>query len=357
MERTPARSVESNGGIALNRYSRQTLFAPIGKEGQQRIRQARIAIVGMGALGTVLANHMARAGVGFMRIMDRDFVEMSNLQRQMLFEEQDAENSAPKAVAAAERLRRINSDVGIEEHIIDLNPTNAESLLTDVDLILDGSDNFAVRFLVNDVSIKHRIPWIYGGAVSSRGVSMSIRPQVTPCLRCVFDQPPARGTAETCDTAGVISPIIHVVTSYQATEALKLIVGDHERLHNQMMHFDLWSNQFSAVDISKAQKPDCPACGLGRYEFLDMELEEDTIQSLCGRNSVQIHPIIPSQLSLPEWAERLKPLGKVELNAFLMKFHVDDSLCIVLFPDGRAIIQGTDDIVIAKNIYSKYVGM
>lgn len=357
MEGTPARSVESYGGIALNRYSRQTLFAPIGEEGQKRINQARIAIVGMGALGTVLANHMVRAGVGYIRIMDRDFVEMSNLQRQMLFEEQDADSSAPKAVAAAERLRRINSEVEIESHIIDLNPTNAESLLTDVDLILDGSDNFAVRFLVNDVSVKHRIPWIYGGAVSSRGVSMTIRPQVTPCLRCIFDQPPARGSAETCDTAGVISPIIHLVTSYQATEALKLIVGDNEHLHNQMMHFDLWSNQFSSIDISKAHKPDCPACRLGRYEFLDMELEEDTIQSLCGRNSVQIHPVKTSEISLPDWAERLKPLGKVELNAFLLKFHIDENLCFVLFPDGRAIIQGTDDVITAKNLYSRYVGM
>jgi molybdopterin-synthase adenylyltransferase len=232
MEGTSIRTLEPDlaiGGKIMNimnqqqpidpRYSRHTLFAPIGEEGQRKLGASRVAIVGMGALGTVLANHMVRAGVGFVRLIDRDFVESSNLQRQMLYEEEDAAQSAPKAMAAAQRLARINSQITIEPHVTDLNPMNAEELLGGVDLILDGTDNFAVRFLINDISVKLNIPWIYGGAVASRGVSMTVIPGQTPCLRCLFPQAPASGTTETCDTAGVIGGIIHVVASCQATEA------------------------------------------------------------------------------------------------------------------------------------------
>nr|WP_248931138.1 ThiF family adenylyltransferase [Paenibacillus hamazuiensis] len=342
---------------AADRYSRQILFAPIGEKGQDALARSRVAIVGMGALGTVLANHMVRAGVGFVRLIDRDFVEASNLQRQMLYDEADAAAAAPKAIAAAERLRQANSAVTIEPIVQDVNATNAEQLLGDVDLILDGSDNFSVRFLINDVSVKRRIPWIYGGAVSSRGVSMTVVPGETPCLRCMFGQAPAQGTTETCDTAGVIGAIIHVVASHQAAEALKLLVGDKAHLNRKMMHWDLWYNQFSAVDVSGARKPACPACGEHRYDYLDAEIEGETIQSLCGRNSVQIHPVQPVRLPLAEWAEKLKPLGTVELNPFLLKFHVSDEMKLVLFPDGRCIVQGTDDITAAKSLYSRYVGM
>lgn len=341
----------------MTRYSRQVLFAPIGEKGQNHINTSRVAIVGMGALGTVLANHMVRAGVGFVRLIDRDFVEMSNLQRQMLYDEQDAVNSAPKAVAAAQRLKSINSLVEIEPHVVDLNPTNAESLLTDVDLILDGSDNFAVRFLINDVSVKHNIPWIYGGAVSSRGVTMSILPGDTPCLRCMFGQAPSHGTSETCDTAGVIGSIIHVIASYQSTEALKILVKDYENLHKKMIQFDLWHNHYTPIDITKARKSDCPACSLKHYEYLESDLGADTIQSLCGRNSVQIQPIHPSTLNLEEWYERLKPLGKVEVNPFLLKFYPDEHTCLIVFPDSRAIIQGTDNPDVAKSLYSRFIGM
>lgn len=341
----------------MTRYSRQVLFAPIGEKGQKLISHSRVAIVGMGALGTVLANHMVRAGVGFVRLIDRDFVEMSNLQRQMLYDEQDAVQSAPKAVAAAHRLKAINSLVEIEPHVIDLNPTNAESLLTDVDLILDGSDNFAVRFLINDVSVKHRIPWIYGGAVSSRGVTMSIIPGNTPCLRCMFGQAPSHGTSETCDTAGVIGSIIHIIASYQATEALKILVKDYEHLHKKMIQFDLWHNHYTPIDISKARKTDCPACSLERYEYLESDLGADTIQSLCGRNSVQIQPVHSSTMNLKEWYDRLKPLGRVEINPFLLKFYPDEDICLILFPDSRAIIQGTDNPDLAKSLYSRFIGM
>ncbi|MFD0692509.1 ThiF family adenylyltransferase [Paenibacillus sp. GCM10027628] len=339
------------------RYSRQTLFSPIGVEGQRKLNASKVAIVGMGALGTVLANHMVRAGVGYVRLIDRDFVEASNLQRQMLYDEDDATNSTPKAVAAANRLRLVNSLVTIDSHVTDLNPTNAEQLLGGVDLILDGTDNFSVRFLINDVSNKLGIPWIYGGAVASRGVSLTIIPGQTPCLRCLFTQAPAAGTTETCDTAGVIGGIIHVVASFQATEALKILVGEEKNLNLKMQQWDLWFNQNSAISVAGARKADCPACGLQHYEYLDTLLDNDTIQTLCGRNSVQIHPVHTSALSLDDWEERLKPLGPTEKNRFLLKFQASSELQLVIFPDGRVLVQGTDDLTQAKSLYSRYIGM
>lgn len=339
------------------RYSRQLLFSPIGPEGQRRMMTSRAAIVGMGALGTVLANHLVRAGVGYVRLIDRDFVEESNLQRQMLYEESDALASRPKAEAARDRLLRINSLVEIDAHVTDLNPGNAEELLSGVDLVLDGTDNFSVRFLINDVCVKHGIPWIYGGAVSSRGVVMAVRPGVTPCLRCMFSQPPEQGAAETCDTAGVIGPIIHVVASYQAAEALKLLSGNEEQLNGSMLHFDMWHNFQGSVDVSAGRAEQCPCCGQRCFEYLTAERSGETIQSLCGRNSVQIVPVRPRSLKLDEWESSLSRLGPVTRNAFLLKFQASPELTLVLFPDGRALIQGTDDPIAAKSIYSRYIGM
>lgn len=340
-----------------DRYSRHRLFSPIGHDGQLKLGNAKVAIVGMGALGTVLANHMVRSGVGFIRLIDRDFVEASNLQRQMLYDEEDAAASMPKAIAAANRLKRINSQVAIEPHVIDLNPTNAESLLSGVDLILDGTDNFAVRFLLNDVSIKHNIPWIYGGAVASRGVSLTVIPDQTPCLRCLFSVAPASGTTETCDTAGVIGGIIHVVASFQATEALKLIVGDTEHLNLKMQQWDLWFNQSSAIDVSGARKSDCPACANKSFEYLHADIDNQTIQTLCGRDSIQIHPVQPSSLPLDYWEERLSPLGTITKNRFLLKFQPTPGITLIIFPDGRVLVQGTQDMAVAKSIYSRYIGM
>jgi molybdopterin-synthase adenylyltransferase len=338
------------------RYSRQRLFSPIGEEGQHKLTKSRVAIVGMGALGTVLANHMVRAGVGFIRIIDRDFVEWSNLQRQMLYDEQDALQFAPKALAAANRLRQINSFVEIEPHVTDLNPTNAHLLLADVDLILDGTDNFSVRFLINDVCVKHNIPWVYGGAVGSRGVSMTILPGKTPCFRCMFGQAPLQGTGETCDTIGVISPIVDLVASHQATEALKLLVSDSKHLNLNLVHYDLWFNQHASIDVTKAIKKDCPACQKGQFDYLNADLEGETIQTLCGRNSVQIHPTEARQYDLSAWAAKWSPIGKVELSPFLLKFSIDTKLTLVLFPDGRVIIQGTADLTESKSLYSRYIG-
>jgi molybdopterin/thiamine biosynthesis adenylyltransferase len=339
------------------RYSRQVLFSPIGEQGQVKLGASKVAIVGLGALGTVLANHMVRAGVGYVRLIDRDFVETSNLQRQMLYDEQDALGSMPKAVAAAARLRLINSLVTIEPHVTDLNRTNAEDLLGDVDLILDGTDNFSVRFLINDVSVKLGIPWIYGGAVASRGVSLTILPGQTPCLRCLFSQAPAPGTTETCDTAGVIGGIIHVVASYQATEALKLLISSMDRLNLHMQQWDLWFNHNSSINVASARKSDCPACGKQQFDYLEADFEGETMQTLCGRNSVQIHPLKTASMSLEEWEHKWRPLGPTERNRFLLKFQAAPDITLILFPDGRLLVQGTDDIITAKNLYSRYVGM
>lgn len=340
-----------------DRYSRQTLFAPIGSDGQARLIAARVAIIGMGALGTVLANHMVRAGIGYVRLIDRDFVERSNLQRQMLYDEADAVALKPKALAAADHLRRVNSLVTIEPHVVDLNSTNAEQLLDGVDVVLDGSDNFAVRFLVNDVCVKLGIPWIYGGAVSARGVTTTIVPGVTACLRCLFGQPPEPGTTATCDTAGVIGPIIHVVASYQATEALKLIVQDKQHLNPDMIQFDLWHNQFTPIHVAKARRSDCPCCVAKRFDYLNSYVDEEIVQSQCGRNSVQIYPVAPHTLNLNEWALKWQAIGPVVANPFLIKLLLPDDYRIILFADGRVMVQGTADLTVAKSLYSRYIGM
>ncbi|SFJ73246.1 ThiF family adenylyltransferase [Thermoflavimicrobium dichotomicum] len=340
--------------VDMTRYSRQILFPPIGKDGQARLQSSRIAIVGMGALGTALANHMVRAGVGYIRIIDRDFVEESNLQRQMLYDEMDAQNQLPKAIAAKEKLERINSSVTIEAHVTDLTWRNAEKLLSSVDLILDGTDNFSVRYLINDVSIKHQIPWIYGGAVSARGMTFTIRPGITPCLRCLFPDPPAPGSSETCDTAGVIGPVVQIVASFQATEALKLLIGATEALDPRMRHFELWDNHYIAMKVKA--KSDCPVCKQQKYEFLEPAHPEEQAISLCGRQTIQISPADSLQMNLNQLAEKLEPVADIEKTPFLLRATIDPYR-LVIFPDGRVLVQGTDDISIAKSLVAKYVGM
>lgn len=338
-----------------SRYSRQILFQPIGRTGQDKLKEARVAVVGMGALGTVLSNHMVRAGVGFVRIIDRDFVEDSNLQRQMLYDEEDAKQHLPKAIAGANKLRKINSLVTVEPIIADLNATNGESLLTDVDLILDGTDNFTVRYLINDIAVKHRIPWVYGGAVSSKGMFAAIRPYETPCYRCLFPSPPS-GRGETCDTTGVIGPIIHIIASYQAVEGLKLLTGATDHMNPNLEQFELWTNQHMQMNISKGRNEGCPACGRGEFEFLNPLTESgEDFSSLCGRDTVQVVPRVKRTVDLGELADRLQPIGAVEQNAFLLRFHIDGRT-LVFFRDGRVLIQGTDDMSVARTLYAKYVG-
>ncbi len=337
------------------RYSRQIRFAPIGEKGQLRLRHSRIAIVGAGALGAALANHMARAGVGYIRIIDRDFVEMSNLQRQMLFDEADARKMMPKAIAAAEKLTAINSTIQIEPHVADVTWQNAEELLTGVDLILDGTDNFAIRYLINDVSVKYGIPYVYGGIIGAAGTSALFVPGKTPCLACLFPEPPLPGSVETCDTAGVIGPIIHLITAFQATESLKYLVGDHEQLSGQLIHVDLWNNHFIHMRTLDKKDPSCPACVQHRFRFLEEQEATSMETVLCGRNTIQIRPAQPLNVDLDEMASRLAPHGKIEQNRFLVRLHLK-TLSLVLFRDGRVLIQGTNDLVTARRLYAQYIG-
>ncbi|PTX58863.1 adenylyltransferase/sulfurtransferase [Melghirimyces profundicolus] len=338
------------------RYSRQILFKPIGETGQKRLSRARVAVVGLGALGTALSHHMVRAGVGYIRLIDRDFVEPSNLQRQMLFDEADAEQGLPKAVAAQNKLAAINSRTQFQVHVTDLAADRAEELLTGVDLILDGTDNFAVRYLINDVSVKHGIPWIYGGAVSSRGMTFTIRPKLTPCLRCLFPEAPGPGTAETCDTAGVIGPVVQVVAAHQATEALKLLVGDVESLEPRLRHFELWDNRDTAFRVENRKRRDCPTCGEARFDFLEEVNAGEAAVSLCGRDTVQISPARRQSLDLNRLEKALSPLGRVERNRFLLRAQVDEQHRLVLFPDGRVLVQGTSDPSMARSLVARYIG-
>lgn len=335
------------------RYSRQILFAGLGREGQARLSAARVLVVGCGALGSSQAEALARAGVGHLRIVDRDFVEESNLQRQTMFTERDARERVPKAVAAARRIREINSDVKVEPHVADVHHANIESLIHACDLVIDGTDNFATRYLLNDACVKHEINWIYGAAVGSYGVTMTVRPHQSPCLRCVFEETPPAASAETCDTAGVIMPIISVVAAVQVSEALKLLAGRTDALHRALMQFDVWQNVWRRIKLSDPA-PDCPTCAHARYDTLQADAVE-LASVLCGRNAVQISPRHAARVNLPALAERLRPAGDVHLNEYLLRLRTGDYE-LTVFQDARAIIRGTDDAATARSLYARYVG-
>jgi molybdopterin/thiamine biosynthesis adenylyltransferase len=344
--------VEVKNKMSRSRYSRQILFAPIAKEGQERLKQSKVLIVGMGALGTVLANHMVRAGVGHVRFVDRDFVEESNLQRQMLFDEQDVADHLPKAIAAERNLKRINSEVIIEGIVGDVTALTIDQYAQDVNVVLDGTDNFQTRFLMNDFCFKQGIPFVYGGAVSSRGMQATFIPGETPCLRCLIDH--SNGASETCDTSGVISPIVDIVASYQSIEAIKLLVGKKESVRRSLLSMDIWYNHHHEIKWTKSKKG-CPTCQLKEYPALKIE-NEDQVTSLCGRETIQITPRGTQSWDLGEWQVKLQKVGQVEQTPFLLRCEIE-GLKLVLFPDGRALIQGTDDISRAKSIYTKYIGM
>jgi len=338
-----------------SRYSRQILFGEIGIDGQQRLANSLVVILGCGALGTVQAEALCRSGVGRLRIIDRDFVEESNLQRQTLFTEDDARAVLPKAVAAQRRLGQINSEVRVEALVADINANNLESLVQGAACILDATDNFETRFLINDAAIKHQIPWVYGAAVGSYGVSMTVLPQQTPCLRCVLEKLPAPGSSATCDTAGVLSPIVNVIASVQVAEALKILSGNTRRINRRMLCFDVWENSYRQIEIAGVRdEGDCPCCELRRFEFL--EGAGSTATTLCGRDSVQISVRQGSGLNLKELAQRLKAVGKVQINEFLLRLTVDQ-FEIAVFPDGRGIVRGTKDAQVARSLYAKYVGV
>lgn len=338
-----------------SRYSRQILFPELGKRGQHRLLGSRVVIVGCGALGTVQAESLGRAGIGTLCLIDRDFIEESNLQRQTLFTEQDVREGLPKAVAAKRHLEAMNSSVQVEARVADLNYRNVESLVEGADCILDGTDNFEARFLLNDVSQKLRIPWIYGAAVGSQGLTMTIVPGRTPCLRCVFESPPPPGTTPTCDTAGVLAPAVNVVASLQVAEALKILTGRLKRINRKLVRLDVWQNTWQRLEIESSRNgADCPACHLGRYDFLEGE-QESSATILCGRDSVQINQPPGQRLDFPQLALRLELLGSVSYNRFLLRFRLKE-IEIAVFADGRGIVKGTHDRQEARSLYSRYIG-
>ncbi len=340
---------------SLERYSRQMRFGGIGEQGQRRLTQSHVTLCGCGALGTVIANALVRAGVGHLRLVDRDFIETHNLQRQVLFDEHDVAENLPKAEAAARKLGAINSQVYVEPVVADIDRTNILELCQDADVILDGTDNFEVRYLINDVAVKLGKPWVYGGSIGSHGQTMTILPGQTPCLRCVFEAAPAPGEAGTCETAGVLSPIVNIVASFQVAEAMKILTGHLEQISRELIYIDVWENTVRKIKIAPLLgKVDCPCCGRKKFEWLEGDQGSHTT-SLCGRNAVQVAQRMPAKLNFEEMAGHLARLGEVSYNRFLLKFNAEGHEFTV-FPDGRAIIKGTSDVDKARTLYAKYIG-
>jgi len=332
------------------RYSRQVLFRGIGPDGQRRLATSAIAIVGCGATGSALASLLARAGVGRIRIIDRDYIEASNLQRQALFDEADAAESLPKAIAAARKIGAFNSQITVEGKVADLVPASVDELLGGVQIILDGTDNFETRYLINDYAIKNELPWIYTAAVGSYGVTLNVLPGRTACLACIFPESP-QGAFETCDTAGILGSAVNLAASIAATETLKLLVGAEDKLRRTLLSFDVWSNERAEVAADKPH-PSCRACG--KRDFVHLAGEGRPYITLCGRNSVQIHER-HRPLDFTQMADRLRPHGIVRHNDFVLKFW-REPYEMTLFPDGRAIIKGTSDTAIARSLYARFVG-
>jgi adenylyltransferase/sulfurtransferase len=322
----------------------------MGAEGQKRLAAARVAIVGCGATGSAVASLLARSGVGYLRIIDRDYVEASNLQRQSLFDENDARESLPKAIAAARRIAAFNSQIVPEPQVADLTPENIGSLLAEVDLILDGTDNFETRYLINDFAVERNTPWIYAAAVGSYGVTLNIVPGQTACLACLFPGSP-QGTFETCETAGILNSAVNLIASIEASEALKLLVGAQDRLRRTLLSFDVWTNERAELQAARP-RPGCRACG--EHDFVHLEGKGRPHITLCGRNSVQIHER-HRPVDFSEMNQRLTPHGTVRHNDFVLKFW-RDPYEMTLFPDGRAIIKGTTDTAVARSLYARFVG-
>ena len=378
----------------MSRYDRQILLPQIGRAGQARLAEARVLLIGCGALGTVIAAQLTRAGVGYLRIADRDIVELSNLQRQVLFDESDAQQELPKAVAAANRLRKINSTIEIDAKVVDCGSQNIEELISrrvcfstrgvaqssgvrpcaeahptsppqksaeegesakHVDLILDGTDNAETRYLINDVSVKHGIPWVYGACVGMEGRAMAVVPGATPCLRCIFPTPPAAGELPTCDTAGVFAPAAAIVASLQVAAAIKLLVRSSDS-DAGLIRFDVWSGRFHRTATEQSRRPDCIACGQHRYEFLS-HFGASSV-SLCGRNAVQVRPPNATQLDLESMAVKLSSAGQVQRTPYLVRCQLPppQEFKLTLFADGRLIVNGTNDLDRARSIYARYVG-
>lgn len=334
----------------IDRYSRQTMFPAIGQEGQVKLSKGNVVIIGCGALGTHVATLLVRAGVGKVRIVDRDFIEYHNLQRQVLFDEEDIKAGLPKAIAAERHLKKVNSSIEIEGIVADANCTNIERFCSGADVILDGLDNFETRLLINDVALKHKIPWVYGGAIASQGMTMTVIPGETPCFRCVSPFLPDPGTTPTCETAGIVGTVPAVIGALQATEAIKMLVG--AEINRELITVDIWKGTFHHLKV--VRREDCPACH-GKYDFLDERFVIKTT-SFCGQSrAVQVVNMKVTQIALDELAARLRSAGEVSHNEFMLRFSVDGKE-IIVFPDGRAIINNTADESVARELYAKYVG-
>lgn len=371
--------------MSLDRYHRQMLLPGIGEQGQMRLRGSHALVVGCGALGTMIVDALARAGVGTLTIVDRDVVELTNLQRQILFDESDVENGTPKALAAKTKVSRINSDVTVYAHVDDFSHRNFERFISGpagVDIIVDGLDNFETRYLLNDIAVSRGIPYIYGGAVGTTGVTMAVLPsqptrqaestskvtwndqQSTPCLRCVFPEAPPPGSSPTCDTAGVLGPAVAIIAALQSAQAIKLLTGNIESLDRSLISIDVWTNEFRRFDVSGARQQDCPCCGRGDFAFLHGDNSSAAL-SMCGRNAVQVSPAGDGNLNmnLSDLASRLAPHGSFTHNEHLLRGCLrserngkGEQLEITVFPNGRAIIKGTSEPETARSIYARYIG-
>ena len=336
-----------------NRYSRQQLFSPIGEKGQQHIGQKHVLLIGVGALGSACAEALVRAGIGKLTIIDRDYVEWSNLQRQQLYTEQDAREKVPKVIAAKKRLQSINTEVEINEFILDACSERILPLLEDVDVMVDATDNFDVRFTMNDLAQKYQIPWVYGSCVGSYGATYTILPGKTPCLHCLLKAIP--NTGMTCDTVGIISPTVQIVAAYQVAEVLKLLVGDEEALRKSYLTFDVWQNQHYEINVEKIRSSDCPSCGKNpTYPYLSYE-NQTKLDILCGRDAIQIRPPKPIHYNLDQLAVQLRPYGDIQKNPYLLACQAEDYR-IVIFQDGRVVLHGIQDIQKAKTIYYRLLG-
>ncbi len=341
----------------MDRYSRQTLFEPIGEQGQKRLAESRVTLIGCGALGSVLSDTLVRAGVGFLRIIDRDFLELNNLQRQVLFDEQDVADHLPKAEAARRKLNRINSDVTVDAVVDDANNTNIEAFIEGAGLILDGTDNFETRYLINEVSAKHKIPWIYGACVSATGLTMPIIPGRTPCLKCLFEQAPPPEMSPTCDTVGVLGPIVGIVAGLQAAEALKILSGNLDAVTRKLTSIDVWAGRIVQMNVDTNDSENgCPCCKQSIYEYLEGDAGQQAAV-LCGRDAVQINQARRRKLDLAALARKIRDAaqGSVTVNDFMLQARLD-GLEVTIFPTGRAIIKGTKDISRARSLHAKYIG-
>ena len=345
----------SSSDEQLERYSRQMRFPPIGKEGQERLLRSRVLVCGCGALGSVIASTLARAGVGKLRIVDRDFLELNNLQRQVLYDEADVAAELPKAIAAREKLRQINSQIEIEAIVADVDHSNIDALCRDIDLIVDGTDNFETRFLLNDASLKFGIPWVYGGCIGAEGQTMTILPGQTACLRCLMPDPPPPGSTPTCDAAGILAPIINVIASWQVAETIKILTGHPEAISRHLTVVELWDSRVRQMGLEGLFRgfEHCPCAGK-IFPWLEGKSGSHSA-ALCGRNAVQLTFGEDRPLDLAELAAKLQDVGQVRFNRFLLRLEVD-TYVLTVFRDGRTIVSGTDDLGVARSLHARYIG-